>query len=111
MASPAKVRDETTGEVWAVDVAEPVSRLGMFVWESADLSDWHDLYIPGEWPEWKDERTGEVLSAAQSKNFIQEKIMRAENWPEHPLAAVAKLGPDSEAPTPEELEKQNCNSR
>ncbi|CAE6869687.1 hypothetical protein R69658_08073 [Paraburkholderia aspalathi] len=77
----------------------------MFVWDSADLDDWYDIYIPGEWPEVRSD-SGVLQRPARSKNVFQERIMSAANWPEHPLAAIAKLGPDPEAPSPEELERR-----
>ncbi len=40
---------------------------------------WDGIYIPGEYPARKDEKTGEVIMAAKSKNVIQEKIKSALN--------------------------------
>lgn len=102
LIEPAKFRTET-GEVCDAPVEPPYFALSMFVWASANLEDWHDIYIPGEWPEVRSD-SGILQRPARSKNYIQEQIMFAANWSEHPLAAVAKLGPDPETPSPEALE-------
>jgi hypothetical protein len=104
LIEPAKFRSET-GELCETPIAPPHYVLSMFVWDSADLDDWYDIYIPGEWPEVRSD-SGVLQRSARSKNVFQERIMSAANWPEHPLAAIAKLGPDPEAPSPEELERR-----
>lgn len=106
MIYPAKIRDEAAGKIINIPITPATYRCEMFMWLSADLDDWYALHIPGEWPEQKDPRTGEISKPARSKNFLQERIMAARNWPHHPLAAVAMLGPDPKAPTAEELEQQ-----
>lgn len=62
---PARLRSESSADDMLPFHYGPKA----FVWEAADLDDWQDIYIPGH-------------------NFIQERIKQAENWPEHPLAAV-----------------------
>ncbi|SFU26702.1 hypothetical protein SAMN05192563_10658 [Paraburkholderia aspalathi] len=104
LIEPAKFRSET-GELCETPIAPPHYALSMFVWDSADLDDWYDIYIPGEWPEVRSD-SGVLQRPARSKNVFQERIMSAANWPEHPLAAITKLGPDPEAPSPEELERR-----
>lgn len=101
---PAKARTDK-GVVVEASVAPPHYALSMFVWDSADVDDWYAIYIPGEWPEERNS-SGVLLRPARSKNVIQERIASAANWPEHPLAAVARLGADPNQPTPEELERQ-----
>ncbi len=95
LIEPVKGRTET-GELREAPVAPLHYALSMFAWASADLDDWYDLYRPGEWPEERS-ASGVLLRPSRSKNYIQEEIMSAANWPEHPLAAVAKLGPNPEA--------------
>ncbi|PCE27518.1 hypothetical protein BWP39_03170 [Paraburkholderia acidicola] len=105
---PAKGRHEDSGPVVCIPVVPRTYRLVLFAWASADMQDWYDLYISGEWPAVLDENTGDVVRPARSKNILQERIMSARNWPEHSLAAVAMLGPDPHEPTAEELERQRA---
>ncbi|CAB3746416.1 hypothetical protein LMG29542_00205 [Paraburkholderia humisilvae] len=80
--------DPATGETKTVDIPEPVSELKAFFWDGATKEDWDSIYIPGEYAERKDEKTGEVIAKAKSKNVIQERIKAALNWSEHSLFAV-----------------------
>jgi hypothetical protein len=65
---------------------------------------WDSLFIDGEYPERKDEKTGAVISPAKSKNVIQNKIRSAKNWATSPLSAIVAAGgatpdlPDAETP-------------
>ncbi|MFL9882025.1 hypothetical protein PQR66_03255 [Paraburkholderia agricolaris] len=77
--------DPATGETKSLAVAAAVSPLKAFFWEGATKEDWDAIYIPGEYPERKDEKTGEVTSRARPKNVIQNRIKEALNWKEHPL--------------------------
>jgi len=104
LIEPAKFRSET-GELCETPISPPHYALSMFVWDSADMDDWYDIYIPGEWPEVRSD-SGVLQRPARSKNVFQEKIMSAANWPQHPLASVASLGPDPAAPSLEALERQ-----
>lgn len=105
MVTGPDIHDARTGRDIHVEVAQPITDLRMFVWASADKEDWYSIHIPGEYEEKKDAE-GKVISPARSKNVIQECIMSAKNWPDHPLAAVVQLGGDPDAPSPEELERQ-----
>ncbi|KVX18528.1 hypothetical protein WL03_12030 [Burkholderia ubonensis] len=91
IAAPA-IPDEKTGMYTPVQVDPAITAFRMFVWDIADIDDWHSIYIPGEYPELRDERTGELIRAARPMNVIQEKIMSAKNWKEHPLAVVGPGG-------------------
>ncbi|MGA7779950.1 MAG: hypothetical protein WCA85_19855 [Paraburkholderia sp.] len=106
LIGPAKGRDEATGELLAVDIAPCHYRLEAFVWKTADLDDWYSIYMPGEWPEQRNDQTGELIKKARSRNVLQECMVAARNWPEHPLYGTARLGPDPNAPSPEELARQ-----
>ncbi len=77
--------DPATGESKLLDVAAPVSPLKAFFWDGATKEDWDSIYIPGEYAERKDEKTGEVIAQAKTKNVIQKRIKEAVNWKEHPL--------------------------
>ncbi|NML98782.1 hypothetical protein HHL24_12590 [Paraburkholderia sp. RP-4-7] len=97
--------DEETGETQTVDVPPAITELKAFIWDLANKAMWDSIHIPGFYEERKNEK-GEVISPKRSKNVLQERIMSAKNWPEHPLAELAKLGPDPEAPSQEELERR-----
>lgn len=60
-------------------VGPAVTALGAFVWDFADAEMWDSLYIPGEYPERKDEN-GKVVAEARSKNTIQLQIASALNF-------------------------------
>lgn len=97
-------QDLVTGETKAIAVPAPLTDAKVFLWEHATKEMWDSIYIPGEYPEKKDEKTGEVIQAAKSKNVLQEKIRSAKNWKDHPLRAVIEAGgvtpdlPEPEAP-------------
>ncbi|WP_175722305.1 hypothetical protein [Burkholderia ambifaria] len=104
------VQDPLSGKPVLIEVAAALTDVKAFIWDVADMQMWNSIYIEGKYPERKDEKTGEVISAERSKNVIQEKIMSAKNWKAHPLAAVVAAGgqepdlPDAETPerdTPE----------
>lgn len=60
-------------------VGPAVSELKAFVWDFADPEMWDSVYIPGEYPERKDD-SGKVIAEARSKNDIQLKIASALNF-------------------------------
>ncbi|WDD93861.1 hypothetical protein Bsp3421_003962 [Burkholderia sp. FERM BP-3421] len=106
------VQDPLTGKSVLLEVSAALTDVKAFIWDIADIEMWNSIYIPGEWAERKDEKTGEVTSPARSKNVIQEKIMSAKNWKAHPLAAVVAAGgqepdlPDPETPKRETPENE-----
>jgi hypothetical protein len=99
-------KDEETGEDKTVDVPPALTELKAFIWDLANKDMWDSIHIPGFYEERKDEKTGEVISPKRSKNVLQERIMKAKNWAEHPLAAVVAMPegtpeadiPDAETP-------------
>ncbi|MDN7427800.1 hypothetical protein [Burkholderia sp. AU45388] len=105
------VQDPLTGKPVLIEVAPAISDVKAFIWDLADKAMWDSIFIEGEYPERKDEKTGEIISKARSKNVIQEKIMSAKNWKAHPLAAIVAAGgqePDlPEAETPERSTPEN----
>jgi hypothetical protein len=96
--------DPMSGKRVPVAVAPAITDLKAFIWENADKEMWDSLYIEGEYPERKDEKTGAVTSPAKSKNVIQNKIRSAKNWGTHSLSAIVAAGgaqpdlPDAENP-------------
>ena len=88
-----------------VKVVDPaITPVKAFLWEYSDLVDWANLFIPGEYPERKDEKTGLVTAPAKSKNVLQNNIKRAVNFKGSPVynliaAANGNLDiPDAEVP-------------
>lgn len=80
-----QVPDMEDGEVVGVKdqpfpVGAALTPLKAFVWEFADAEMWDSIFIEGEYPERKDEKTGKVIAAAKSKNSIQLKIASALNF-------------------------------
>jgi len=97
------VQDPLTGAQVSIPVGPPLTDVKAFIWDIADKSMWDSIYIPGEYPERKDDK-GVVTSPPKSKNVLQNLIMTAQNWPEHPLCAALLAGgvepdlPDAETP-------------
>lgn len=95
MPVPQLVDGIPTGEFvdTVIPVPQQITPLGAFVWDFADAEMWDSIYIEGEYPERKDEKTGKVIAAARSKNRIQLKIASALNFKGLPCYdyAAAKL--------------------
>lgn len=74
-------------------VGPAITELKALVWDFADADDWDNIYIAGEYPERKDEKTGKVIAEAKSKNAIQLKIASALNFKAFPVYdyAASKL--------------------
>lgn len=87
------VQDPVSGQMVTVDVPPAMTEQKAFLWEFASREIWDSIYIPGEYPEQKDARTGEVIVPARSKNVLQDKIRSAKNWPEHHLYEDVKALP------------------
>lgn len=82
------VRDEITDKTMTIQVAPAITQCKAFLWDMNDREVWDSIYIAGEYAERRDEQTGEIIAPVRSKNVIQERIMRAKNWPE----LAARLG-------------------
>jgi hypothetical protein len=94
--------DPDSGEKIAVQVDPPITALHGFLWDKPTMAQWESLFIPGEWPERKDEKSGKVIAAARSKNVVQERIMRAKNFKGSPIyALLMQAGVNLELPPPE----------
>src|SRR5690606_20267926 len=70
------VGDELAGDAQEVPIAAPerLSELRLFLWDFPSKEMWDSIYIDGEYPERKDEKTGKVIAPAKSKNVLQAKI-------------------------------------
>lgn len=95
MPVPQLVDGIPTGEFvdTVIPVPQQITPLGAFVWDFADAEMWDSIFIEGEYPERKDEKTGKVVAEARSKNRIQLKIASALNFKGLPCYdyAAAKL--------------------
>jgi hypothetical protein len=99
------VQDTLTGKPVNIPVPEAATEIKAFMWDVADMDDWNSIYIEGKYDDRKDEKTG-VVTPGKSKNVIQNKIMSAVNWKDHPLAAaVAANGQEAEIPDAEDPER------
>jgi hypothetical protein len=83
-----KVQDAETGEDKLIEVAEAITPLGLYLFDTTKKAMWDALYIPGEYPERKDEKTGEILSPARSKNVLQNLIRSAKNFDQSPMHGI-----------------------
>ena len=105
---PPRKEDEDSETGW-VDVAVPAARseIKCFLWDHADMEQWGGLFIEGEYPERRDEKTG-VVTPAKSKNVLQNKIKAAVNFQGsvmHSLLLVS--GGQLDLPEPGEEEEGN----
>lgn len=105
IAPPRKEdEDSETGYV-AVEVPPAISPIRCFLWEQADLNQWASLFIDGEYPERKDEKTGAVIAPAKSKNVFQNAIKNAVNFKGSPIyTLLAQNGQPLDIPTVDEQE-------
>lgn len=65
--------DPETGEPRTLAVDEPINPLKVFLWDYADLEQWDDIFIDGQYDD------------GASKNRYQEEIKRAENIAGSPI--------------------------
>lgn len=88
------VGDELAGDAKEIPIPAPevLSELRLFLWDFPTKPMWDSLYIPGEYEERKDEKTGKVTAPAKSKNVIQEKIKSALNWVGSPMYELLQEG-------------------
>ncbi|WP_310002880.1 hypothetical protein [Caballeronia sp. LZ043] len=74
-------QDEDTGETKTVVVDPAITELKAFVWDLASKAFWDSIYIPGEYPEVKNDK-GEVITPKRPHNTIQNRIKAAANFSE-----------------------------
>jgi hypothetical protein len=91
-------QDPLSGKTVAIDVAPPQTEIKGFLFNSATKAMWDSIYIAGEYEERKDEKTGAVISPARSKNTLQERIMKAQNWKDCPVYAILAAGGEPDLP-------------
>lgn len=96
------ITDPITDTTTAVPVPEARIPIKYFLWDSSDKEDWDALFIAGEYPERKDEKTGNVYPA-RSKNVLQNRIKASRNFKNTALFAEINAGksldlPDAEYP-------------
>lgn len=102
------VGDELSGDAQQVPIAAPerISELRLFLWDFPSKEMWDSLYIDGEYPARKDEKTGKEISPARSKNVIQDKIRSAINFRDSQMAEILNDGDlatsELDAPAPVE---------
>ncbi len=65
--------EDEDGELTEIAVADPLSEVLLFFWDSPTLEMWDSLYIEGEYEK------------GRSKNVIQETLRRAVNWEGSPM--------------------------
>lgn len=74
-----------TGEDQRVPVEAPLTAIKAFVVDFSTPEMWDSIFIGGEYPEKKDEKTGAVTRAAKSKNVIQAEIAASLNFKGMPI--------------------------
>lgn len=95
--------DGPTGEFAVLAVDPAITPLKCFLWDHPDMEQWNSLFIEGEYPERKDEKTGVVLKKAKSKNVYQIRIKQAANFIGSPIhALLAANGQSLDIPDAEE---------
>lgn len=81
---PPRTEDPETGDMIELKVEPAKTPLKAFLWDHADLDQWADIFIEGEYPERKD-KDGKVIAPAKSKNVYQNAIKAAKNFPGSPI--------------------------
>jgi len=94
VSPPVRPADPMDSDSKEQPLAKParISELRLFLWDFPSKEMWDSLYIDGDYPERKDEKTGKVTAPAKSKNVIQETIMSATNWADSPMAEILSAG-------------------
>lgn len=93
--------DPETGETRKISANPQISETRLFLWDFASKEMWDSLYIEGEYPEKKDDKTGEVIFPARSKNVFQEWILGANNFEGSPIDEILQ----GEIELPEETQE------
>lgn len=96
--------DPMTGKDTVIDVAPAITPKRGYLFDTTDKAMWDALFIAGEYEARKDEKTGEILAPAKSKNVIQDKIKAAKNFKGSAMALILAGGgadldmPDGDVP-------------
>jgi len=80
--------DPNTGETHRISADPQISETRCFLWDFASKEMWDSLYIEGEYEAIKDEKTGEVVRPAKSKNVFQDWIRQANNFEGSPIHEI-----------------------
>ncbi|WCA46273.1 hypothetical protein [Caulobacter phage ERS] len=88
---PNVYEDPITNEKKTLEVPPMVGPAKVFLFDLASKPMWDSLFIDGMYEEQRDEK-GEVTKPAKSKNWLQERIMSAKNFPGSKLAAMVQAG-------------------
>ncbi|ALF01657.1 hypothetical protein CPT_Percy23 [Caulobacter phage Percy] len=83
--------DPITNEKKNLEVPPMVGPAKVFLFDHASKPMWDSLFIDGMYEEKRNEK-GEVTHEAKSKNWLQERIMSAMNFPGSKLAAMVQAG-------------------
>lgn len=104
--APPRKEDEEAESGWVdVPVPQALSEIKGFVWAHADLQQWASLYIPGEYPERKNDK-GEVVAKAKSKNVLQDRIKAAKNFVGSPIhELLVSNGQPVDLPEPDSVDE------
>ncbi|HDR9131351.1 MULTISPECIES: hypothetical protein [Burkholderia cepacia complex] len=88
--------EDEEGNTKRRNVPPAITPIKVFLWDSPSKGMWDSIFIDGEYPERKDEKTGEVTAPAKSKNKFQLAIKGAKNFKGSPIEALLD-GVDDEA--------------
>ncbi|CAB4241381.1 hypothetical protein UFOVP60_36 [uncultured Caudovirales phage] len=86
-----RVEDPDTGEYKTLTVAPAITPQRGFLWDFCTLEQWGSIYIEGEYAAVIAE-DGTVTRPARSKNFLQERIKAAVNFPGSQIAQLLAGG-------------------
>lgn len=89
--APPRLENEE-GDLVEMKVAPATVPIKVFVWDQADMEQWGTIFIDGEYPERKDEKTGAVIAPAKSKNVWQNTIKGAKNFSGSPIHSLLVSG-------------------
>jgi hypothetical protein len=81
--------DPETGDLKKITVAPLVNQEQVFIWSRPDLEQWASIFIEGEYPA-RTNDAGEIVKKASSKNVIQARIMKAQNFKGSPIETLLK---------------------
>lgn len=99
--------DPETGESRRIEADPALTPIKCFLWDYCDKAMWDALFIDGRYDDKKDD-AGNVIKEGASKNYWQNLIRSALNFPGSPLAALISGGDELNLPdstTPERSEK------
>lgn len=87
---PPLMLNPETDQYVAIEAGPQLSPTRCFLWDHADMDQWNSIFIEGEYEERKDEKTGQVIAPAKSKNKYQLAIAAAQNFDGSPISTLLK---------------------